>query len=134
MLEFETSKKVKPHISIAPLVDCVLLLLIFFLLSSYFATQPGIKITLPTSSTAKPQEEEIIIFINRNNEIYVGNERIDITNLKNVLAKMLEKSTQKSVTLKADEKIDLGLAVRVIDTAKDAGAEGVIISTKTPSK
>ena len=130
MLEFETSKKVKPHISIAPLVDCVFQLLIFFMLSPYFVTQPGIKITLPTAITAKPQQDKIIIFINENNEIYLGDKRIDICYLKETLENKLKESRDKSVTLKADEKIDLGLAVRVMDVARQAEAEGLIISTK----
>ncbi len=131
MLEFETGKKVRPHISIAPLVDCVLQLLIFFMLSSYFVIQPGIKITLPTAITAKPQQDEIIIFINENNEIYLDDKKIDIDYLKEVLEDKLKNSRKKSVTLKADEKIDLGLAVKVMDIAKQAEAEGLVISTKT---
>ncbi len=131
MLEFETGKKVRPHISIAPLVDCVLQLLIFFMLSSYFVIQPGIKITLPTAITAKPQQDEIIIFINKDNEIYLDDKKIDIGYLKEVLEDKLKNSRKKSVTLKADEKIDLGLAVKVMDIAKQAEAEGLVISTKT---
>ncbi len=131
MLEFETGKKIRPHISIAPLVDCVLQLLIFFMLSSYFVIQPGIKITLPTAITAKPQQDEIIIFINENNEIYLDDKKIDIDYLKEVLEDKLKNSRKKSVTLKADEKIDLGLVVKVMDIAKQAEAEGLVISTKT---
>lgn len=130
MLEFETGKKVRPHISITPLVDCVLQLLIFFMLSSYFVIQPGIKITLPTAITAKPQEDEIIIFINRGNGIYLSDKKIDIGYLKEALAEKLKDSKKKSVTLKADEKINLGLAVKVMDIAKQAEAEGLVISTK----
>jgi len=130
MLEFETGKKVRPHISIAPLVDCVLLLLIFFMLSSYFVIQPGIKITLPTALSAKPQEDEIVIFVNRDNEIYLDDKKIDIGYLKEALEGKLKNSKDKSVTLKADEKIDLGLAVKVMDIAKQAEAEGLVISTK----
>lgn len=130
MLEFETGKKIRPHISIAPLVDCVLQLLIFFMLSSYFVIQPGIKITLPTAITAKPQEDKISIFINRDNEIYLDDKRIDIGYLKEALQEKLKDSKDKFVTLKADEKIDLGLAVKVMDIAKQAEAEGLVISTK----
>jgi biopolymer transport protein ExbD len=130
MLEFETGKKVRPHISIAPLVDCVLQLLIFFMLSSNFVIQPGIKITLPTAITAKPQEDEIILFINKDNEIYLDDKKIDIGYLKQALEGKLKNSKDKSVTLKADEKIDLGLAVKVMDIAKQAEAEGLVISTK----
>jgi biopolymer transport protein ExbD len=100
------------------------------MLSSYFVIQPGIKITLPTAITAKPQEDEIILFINKDNEIYLEDKKIDMGYLKEALEGKLKNSKDKSVTLKADEKIDLGLAVKVMDIAKQAEAEGLIISTK----
>lgn len=130
MLEFETAKKVKPHISIAPLIDCVFQLLIFFLLSSYFIIQPGIKITLPEAETSQPQEEEITVFITENNEIFLGEQKIGINELKDSLDERLKTSQKKTVILKADEKINLGLAVKVMDIAKQAEAEGLVISTR----
>jgi biopolymer transport protein ExbD len=130
MIEFDAGKKVRPHISIAPLVDCVLQLLIFFLLSSYFVVQPGIRIRLPEALHARPQEEEIAILINRDNEVYLDEERVEMPRLKGSLEKRLAKSAKKSVTLKADEKIDLGLAIKVMDIAKEAGSEDIVISTR----
>jgi len=54
-MEFEREKKIRMHLEIAPLVDIVLLLLVFFMLTSNFIMQPGIKITLPRAKTARPQ-------------------------------------------------------------------------------
>lgn len=129
-MEFDTRKKVSTHLNIAPLIDVVFLLLIFFMLSSHFVIPPGIKITLPTAITSKPQEEEIIVFINKDNEIYLDDKRIDIGYLKEALQDELKNSKEKSVTLKADERIDLSLAVKVMDIAKQAEADGLVISTK----
>lgn len=129
-MEFEGRRKVKTQLNIAPLIDVVFLLLIFFMLSSHFVTQPGIKITLPTAITAKPQEDEIILFINKDNEIYLDDKKIDIGYLREALEERLKNSKKRSVTLKADKKIDLGLAVKVMDIAKQAKAEGLVISTK----
>lgn len=129
-MEFERSRQVKMHLDIAPLIDIVFLLLIFFMLTANFIMQPGIKITLPTAKSAKPQEEQnTIIFISEGNNIFLNEQEINIDELKSALQSRLEESSKKTVILKGDEKINLGLAVRVMDIAKEAGSKNVVIAT-----
>ena len=93
--------------------------------------QPGIKITLPKAKTSKPQEEEnIIVFITEDNKIYLNDREINIGELREALEKKLKTAEKKIVILKADEKINLGLAVQVMDIAKEAKAENLVISTE----
>jgi len=130
-MEFERGKRIRIHLDIAPLIDIVLLLLIFFMLTSNFIMQPGIKITLPKAKTSKPQKEEnIIVFITEDNEIYLNERKISIDELKDALEEKLKTVQKKTVILKADEKINLGLAVQVMDIAKEAKAENLVISTE----
>lgn len=130
-MEFDKRKRISMHLEIAPLIDIVFLLIIFFMLTANFIIQPGIKITLPTAVAAEPQkEEDVIIFISEDNKIFLDTQQIDITELKDALKKKIEISQKKSVILKADEKINLGLAVRVMDIAKQAEAKGLVISTR----
>jgi len=134
-MEFERGKRIRIHLDIAPLIDIVLLLLVFFMLTANFIMQPGIKITLPKAKASKPQEEEnIIVFITEGNEIYLNDRKISIKELKDALEEKLETTQKKTVVLKADEKINLGLAVRVMDIAKQAKAEGLVISTQIRDK
>lgn len=130
-LEFERRKKVDTHLNIAPLIDVVFLLLIFFMLSSHFVTQSGIKLTLPTATTAKlHSEEDVVIFIASDNSLYLNEEKIVLDDFLDKLRVKVKKTKKRIVIIKADEKIDLGLAVKVMDIAKQAEAEGLIISTK----
>ena len=123
------------HLEIAPLIDIVFLLIIFFMLTANFIIQPGIKIVLPKAQAAEPQkEEDIVIFISEENKIFLDNQEIKIAELKDALRKKVEVSKKKNVILKADEKINLGLAVEVMDIAKQAKAEGLVISTRTVNK
>ena len=134
-MEFERGKKIRIHLDIAPLIDIVLLLLIFFMLTSNFIMQSGIKITLPKAKTSKPQKEEnIIVFITEDNEIFLNDRQISIDELKEALEKKLKTAEKKIVVLKADEKINLGLAVKVMDIAKEAGSESLVISTQIKDK
>ncbi|MEW6103263.1 MAG: biopolymer transporter ExbD [bacterium] len=129
-MEFERRKRISQHLDIAPLIDIVFLLLIFFMLTANFIMQPGIKITLPQAKTSQPQEERIVVFIGEDSQIYLNEKQVDISLLEDALRIKLQEVQKKTVVIKADKKIDLGLAVRVMDIAKGAGAEGLTISTK----
>jgi biopolymer transport protein ExbD len=130
-MEFEGRKRVGTNLNIAPLIDIVFLLLIFFMLSSHFVTHPGIKITLPTAVTGELHpEDEILIFIASDSRLYLNEEEMDLESLPGKLSLKLVEAKKKTVIIKADEKIDLGLAVKVMDIAKQAEAEGLVISTK----
>lgn len=134
-MEFEGRKRIRMHLDIAPLIDIVFLLLIFFMLTAHFITQPGIEITLPAAKTATIEEiEHVIVFISQEDEIFLNDEQIDIEVLRPALEAKLEASQKKTVILKADEKVNLGLAVKVMDIAKQARAEGLVISTKQPTE
>ncbi len=130
-MEFEGRRRISTHLNIAPLIDVVFLLLIFFMLSSHFVTQPGIKITLPSAITARLHpEEDIIISITEDSNLYLNERPVTLKNLLEQLRIEITKTEKKTVSIKADEKIDLGLAVKVMDIAKQAETEKLIISTK----
>ncbi len=130
-MEFGGRKRVSTHLNIAPLIDVVFLLLIFFMLSSHFVTQPGIKLTLPTAVTGELRpEEDIIISVTGDNDLYLNGEKVGLEELLDRLGQKVREAEKKTVVIKADEKIDLGLAVRIMDIARQAEAENVVISTK----
>jgi biopolymer transport protein ExbD len=106
--------------------------LLFFMLSSHFVNQPGIKINLPDAFASKIHpEEDIVISITEGNELYLNEEEVNLGNLLERLRSRISKLGKKTVIIKADAKIDLGLAVKVMDIAKQAEADGLVISTKT---
>ncbi|MBU2568140.1 MAG: biopolymer transporter ExbD [Elusimicrobia bacterium] len=130
-MEFEGRKKVRLFLNITPLIDVVFLLLIFFMLSSHFVKPQGIKINLPKAQTSQPETEKcIIIFISQDNKIYLDHKPVNIKNLYEQLNSKIEKIAEKKVVLKADKKISLGLAVEVIDIARQSKVENLVISTE----
>jgi len=132
MVEFEGRKKVSTNLNIAPLIDMVFLLLLFFMLTSDFITRPGIKLTLPAAVSSKPhQEQKVVVFISKDGDLYLNGRESPPEELRRGLQAILDKTGQKTVTIKADEGVNLKTAVRVMDVARQAGAEGVIISTRT---
>ena len=121
----------KGQLDIAPLIDVVFLLLIFFMLTSSYIFQPGIKINLPKAVTSKViQEKNLVIAINPQNQIYLNKRSISLENLKS----HLEKAAAEDLPLliKADRKASLGKVVQVWDMCREAGLTQINIATNQP--
>jgi biopolymer transport protein ExbD len=115
----------------ASLTDMVLLLLIFFLLSSAYIIQPGIKVELPTSETTQVVEEKnIVVTITREGVIWVGSERASLETLAALIRRHIVYGAAQTMVIKADRRVSLELAVRVIDRIKAAGGERFLIATE----
>ena len=130
-LEFERRKRSTVGLNMTPLIDMVFLLLIFFILSSHFISERGFKIKLPKAVHAQSQKNEnVVIFVRANGEIIIDNKKVVITELQAKLGNCLKKSDSKTVVIKADEDVNLKLAVHIMDIAKAANAGGLVISTQ----
>lgn len=130
-MKIETSRKRMVAFSTIGLTDIVLLLLIFFLLTSSFVVQPGIKVKLPKAATGQTDDSnQIYITILDKNQIYLNQNQIGMANLGSSLKKLLEQNPNRVVVIRADKELELQLLISVVDIAKLAGAEKFIIATK----
>lgn len=115
-------------IDIAPLIDVVFQLLIFFMLTSSFIFQPGIKINLPKAVTSEViQEESLIITITGENLIYLENKSIAIEELKSRLKEASRGN--RPLLIKADRHSSLGRVVEVWDLCREASISQINIAT-----
>ncbi len=116
------------YLDIAPLINCVFLLLIFLLLTwSYAAnSQAGIKVSLPKAVTSETvAEESVVIAITREKVIYLNNEVVSPKELESKLSAL----PKKSVLIKADRGTSLERVVEVWDICRKAGIPQVNIAT-----
>jgi len=112
------------------LIDIVFLLLIYFLLTTNFMVDEGIKIKLPQAKASKPQvEESITIYVDKEGRSYLNNEEITIGNLFKRLKEMISGKKDKLVVVRADRAVILNKAVKVMDIAKAAGAGRLCLAT-----
>ncbi|MCD6257680.1 biopolymer transporter ExbD [Candidatus Aerophobetes bacterium] len=125
------SRSEEVFINLTPLIDVVFLLLIFFMVSTTFATiRYGIKVNLPRTVT--PQEkvkENIVISITKDGHIYLGKVWIK---REDRLVSLLRKQIKKRggmVVINADKDVKHGRVVRVMDLARMAGATRLGILT-----
>ncbi len=124
---------VKGHLDIAPLIDCIFLLLIFFLLTSNFIFQPGIKINLPKAVTSEVvQENTLVITVTSDNRFYLNEAPITYAELKNKLKR--EPGTKKPILIKADRDVALGKVINIWDFCRDIGITQINIATNQEVK
>ncbi|PKN02212.1 MAG: hypothetical protein CVU77_01970 [Elusimicrobia bacterium HGW-Elusimicrobia-1] len=127
---FFTREKPASPLDVTPFADIVFLLLIFFMLSSTFVAEPGIKLNLPKTQTAEiDPDDKIIISINSDEAVYLNNRRSSLDNLESDLKKLLM-SKDASVVLRADKSVRHGMVMDALDKAKLAGTRKLAVATE----
>ncbi|MBU0899696.1 biopolymer transporter ExbD [bacterium] len=107
-MKFRKVLVLKARLDMAPLIDVVFLLLIFFLLTSSFVLQPGIKVKLPKAKTTEiSKEEEVYITIDKDNFLYLNEKLIPEEELNKRLLRLASEDPNKLVIVKADQVDEL---------------------------
>ena len=134
-MDFQPRLKPLQTFSVYSLTDIVMLLLIFFMLSSSFIIQPGIKVRLPKSETAEVNSEKsITVTITQDGALYLNDERTSLEALPAKLKPKLIYGAGQVIVIQADRDISLNRAVQVIDVIKSAGGEKFLIATERPEQ
>jgi biopolymer transport protein ExbD len=121
-------------LNIMPLVDVMLLLLIFFLLASGFI-QPTLEVELPEaahSQQERPLEKQLSIVVTREGDVFVNKVPILLAELQAYLQAVLAHNRDIPVMVQADRESAFASFVAVMDAAKGAGVAQLIIETRPP--
>jgi biopolymer transport protein ExbD len=130
-MKFEISSKPLAVFSYSSLTDIVLLLVIFFLLTSQFVIHTGVKVKLPGSQTNEQAEPtQLVVTITSENAIYVGSEQIGIDQLASKLNEGLQINDQNNLVIRADKTVQIDWVIKVIDAAKSVGIGKFTIETE----
>ncbi len=130
-MQFKEEQKRRTTINITPLIDVLFILLIFFMVSSSFIEQPGMKLELPTiQSKEVARVENLVIHISESGEIYLAENQVSLDDLGAAIEAMIPNIQEKTLILKADKKTEHGLIVQVMDIAKRSGLTKIVIGTK----
>ena len=113
-----------------PMIDIVFLLVIFFMVSSTFITNRGIKVKLPKSITSQSEvNNKIIISIKENGDLYLNDQKVLQKKLGQLLKKEKLKSNQDLVIIKGDKQVPYSKMIEIMDLAKIAGLERISLAT-----
>ena len=116
------------QIDLAPLIDVIFQLLIFFMLSSSFTFQSGINVKLPKAVTSDIiKDDSYTITITSENVIYLNGKIISMDELRSRVAKTANKDTP--IMIKADRRSSMGRIVDVWDLCREHGIEKINIAT-----
>jgi biopolymer transport protein TolR len=125
---------VKSDINVTPLVDVMLVLLIIMMLIAPMLQQ-GVSLRLPTATNTvdKPESaDQTVIAIAANKEIYLNAKPIREADLGQRVTDILESKTEKIVLIRADEEVEYGAVMAVMDQLRQAAVEDVgLITEKT---
>ncbi|MBI4432938.1 MAG: biopolymer transporter ExbD [Candidatus Omnitrophica bacterium] len=118
----------KGQLDIAPLIDVVFLLLIFFMLTSNFIFQPGIQVKLPKAITSEViSSENLVVTVTGQDLLFLNDEPITVNDL--VLRLKEASQDNKTLLLKADTRASLGRVVEIWDLCREQGIGQINIAT-----
>jgi len=119
-------------IDISPLIDCVFILLIFFIVTTTFVEETGVEVDKPqAASSVRLEKTSILLALTEKGEVVYGGREIGISGVRQLVARMLQKE-DIPVIVQADAAAPSGLLVRIIDEAKLAGANKVSLAARKP--
>jgi len=121
------------EINLAPMIDILFILLIFFLVTTSFVRESGIQVERPSAASARPAEaSSIMLAIRADGEIWLDRQAVDLRRLKQALARLHALTPDAPVVIQADRKADVGLLVQVMDQVRLAGIHDIAIAAETP--
>lgn len=131
LVHHKQRQRLKVEIPLTSLIDIVFLLLIYFLLTTNFMVEEGIKIKLPQAKASAPQTEEVIVvYVDRQGRAFLGTQEVSLAMLFDRLREMIGGRQNKLVVIRADRAVILNKAVKVMDVAKAAGAGRLCLATE----
>ena len=136
-MKFKKKKEEEPRISIAPLIDIVFLLLIFFMVTSHFDIASGVKINLPhvgKKIISEKNEEKITLIIDRSGNCYLEGEKVGKDVIEKRLKELVKDKGLIYLILQADKDVSHGKVVEIMDLAKSSGVRSIIIAARWKSK
>ncbi|MEE4261035.1 MAG: biopolymer transporter ExbD [Bacteroidales bacterium] len=121
--------------SMASMSDLVFLLLIFFMLTSTLVAPNAIKLLLPNSKSKTMSTQTLTVYINKERNIYVNDQKVDPVNLENVIFSQISNEQEASVVLRSDKTATVQDIVVVIDAVNEINNKHntkhkVILATK----
>ena len=128
-MKFKRRAKLERGIlDLTPMVNIFFLLFVFFLFTSSFIFQPGIKVSLPKAVTSDiVQQDNVVLTITKDDKIYLEDKEISQAELESRL-KLLNKD-KMALLIKADSRAPLGRIVQIWDTCRREGVSQVNIAT-----
>ena len=118
-------------IDMSPLIDCVFILLIFFIVTTVCVEETGVEIDRPEAASSVQLEKNSLLFaITKNGQVVYGGQNVGVAGVQSIVRRELQGGDLMPVIIQADDVSHTGIAVKVIGEAKLGGAEKVSLATR----
>ncbi len=118
-------------INMAPLIDMVFILLIFFLVTTSFVRESGVDVQRPKAKSAVAKEKiNLIIGVTKDGIIYIENHPVDIRSIRARMERFLAETPEGSVIIVADKDSKTGTVIQVLDECRLAGVKNISVAAR----
>jgi biopolymer transport protein ExbD len=118
-------------IDLAPMLDFVLNLLIFFIITTSFVKQTGVLVNKPQAYTAEHKESgNLLIGVRPDGEIWMDRKQLQLRELRPAIERLHIERPDDSVVIIADTLAPAGVVAKVMDEARKAGIKDIAISAE----
>jgi biopolymer transport protein ExbD len=118
------------ELNMAPLIDMVFILLIFFLVTTSFVKESGVEVKRPIASTSEQKEKtNIIVAVTKEGTIHIENQMIDIRSVRSHMERFRHENPLGNVVITADKDSMFGISIEVLDQVRAAGISNVVVAT-----
>lgn len=131
-MRFRKTKEEEPRLGLAPLIDIVFLLLIFFMVTSHFDVASGLRIQLPEVAQRlfNQKDNRLILVIDKSGRMFLEGKGLDLKALEKELDQAVNEKDLVHLVLQADKDVRHGAVVQAMDVAKSVGISSIIISAQ----
>lgn len=128
-MQFSSERRDAPRLDMTPLIDVIFQLLLFFMLSTTFRNTPSFEVQLPEVSSDRMIQEDNTwtLMVSKSGELSTETGGISKDDLQAVLQEELRQNPQLSLIIEADEGLEHGAVVELMDIAQEAGVASVQI-------
>lgn len=118
-------------VDMSPMIDCVFILLIFFIVTTTFVEETGVEVEKPQAASSASLEKNSCIFaLTDKGEVFFDNRNVGIAAVRSIVARKILKDKDTPVIVQVDTNASAGMLTRVIDEATLGNAPKVSIATK----
>lgn len=131
-MEFARTRKKPIRISLIPLIDVSIFLLIFFMLAGSVDKLDIVPVDPPVAQSGKLMDDgHVSIVLGRHDEIILGDDLVNLAEMQKTLAPDLAANPNKVITVKADAAVPANRVIAVMDAIKLAGGKNLSIVTQS---